>query len=374
MPFQTSSDGLEMHVDIAGTRKEILFRAKGVDLEGSADAGLAAMLLPAMRVGGSLICSEPSSVRLVGSLPRIQEIFRNWEQHYPSYSCYQTVTVETDVRQPERPRPGRGVASFFTGGVDSFYTVARHREEIDALVYVHGFDVPLDKPKLDGEVVTKLRQAASMLDKPLIEVWTNIRSITDRYAEWVQYHGSALAAVALLLAPAFAKIYVPATLTYAHLMPLGSHPLLDPLWSTEEVELIHDGCESSRLEKLPIIVDDPAARATLRVCWENRRGRYNCGSCEKCLRTMVCMRALGLLDAFETFPDQVDLAAIARVAIPESRYVWGASYELLKRSQLDPALERALGHRLYSKNALRMHSALHTATRGAKVLRSIVKD
>ena len=41
-------------------------------------------------------------------------------------------------------------------------------------------------------------------------------------------------------------------MTYAHLGPLGSHPLLDPLWSSEDVELVHDGCEATRLDKLAL--------------------------------------------------------------------------------------------------------------------------
>ena len=62
------------------------------------------------------------------------------------------------------------------------------------------------------------------------------------------------------------------------------------------------GCEASRLDKLDVVAREPAARHSLRVCWENRGGAYNCGRCEKCLRTMVAMDALGVLDAVRPLP------------------------------------------------------------------------
>jgi hypothetical protein len=356
-------DGIEMTADIDGTIRRISYTAIGAGLEPSADAAVAAMLMPAMSTRGPLVAPEPISPRLAAAIPKIQEILRSWEQRIPAYSRYAAVPVEAAVRQQLRLRPKRRVAAFFTGGVDSFYTVARHRDEIDMLVYVHGFDVRLDDSRFDELVITQLRLAAAALGKPLVEVWTNLRSVTDRYTDWTDYHGSALASVALILASEFERIYIPATLTYAHLIPLGSHPLLDPLWSTEDVEIVHDGCEASRLDKLSAISDDVVARSHLRVCWKNRAGRYNCGSCEKCLRTMVALQALGVLHLFETFPDVVDPASIARTDLPEVRFTWEASLALLKQTNGDPRLARALDRRLHSARARFVHGGIRVAYR-----------
>ncbi len=330
------------------------------------------MLLPAMRVGGPLVATEPASSRLVASLPKIQEVFRNFELCEPSYGQYQPVNIDVRRRRDGHSRQRRRVASFFTGGVDSFYTVARHRHEIEALVYVHGFDLD-DNPQLDARVSGKIRAAAAGLGKPLIEVRTNLRSVTDKYAQWVDYHGSALASVALMLAPELDVVYVPATVTNANPEPNGSHPLLDPLWSTEDVELVHDGCEASRLDKLSMIAADPMARAHLHVCLWNREGQYNCGACEKCLRTMVCLRALGVLDAFETLPDTLNLAAIARVKLPEVPYTWEATLQHLKKSGVDPALTRALDHRLHSTRARLVHTGVQNVERTADLIQSLIK-
>src|SRR5260370_41155326 len=96
-----------------------------------ADAILAATLLPAMRVGGDVKIPEPGSPKLLASIGTIQDIFRSWEQRFPVYSSYRRVAIHAPGRLTPLAGPGRGTALFFTGGVDSFYSLLRHREEID---------------------------------------------------------------------------------------------------------------------------------------------------------------------------------------------------------------------------------------------------
>ena len=74
-----------------------------------------------------------------------------------------------------------------------------------------------------------------------------------------------------------------------------SHPALDPLWSTEAVEVVHDGAETRRVDKVAALAASPLALRYLRVCWENRGGAYNCGRCGKCMRTMVDLDLAGAL-------------------------------------------------------------------------------
>jgi hypothetical protein len=368
MPSRSTTSGIDMFAEIAGTTRRISYGVSGATLEPSVNAAIATMLLPAMRTGGSLSADEEASPRLLGSLPTIQAIFRNWEQRFAIYKNYQTVRIDIRPLAQAEPRPGRRTATFFSGGVDSFYTLHRHRSEIDRLVFVDGFDIRPRDHALGARVTDAMRAAAAAWDLPLIEIQTNLRSVTDQYANWIQYHGSALAGVALLLAAEIERVFIPASLTYAYLSPLGSHPLLDPLWSTEWTEIVHDGCEASRIDKLAALVDEPTARQHLRVCWENRDGRYNCGSCEKCLRTMIALQAIGALGAFTTFPDAIDPADVARVELPELRYTWENSLQLLKQTGRDRALVRALDRRLYGPGA----RVINYGRRGGRRLRSAI--
>jgi hypothetical protein len=148
----------------------------------------------------------------------------------------------------------------------------------------------------------------------VIEVETNLRTFLDRYAAWARLaHGSAMASVGLLLLPFFRRLYVASTHTYADLFPWGSHPMLDPLWSTEGLEFVHDGCEASRVDKTRLIAQSETALRFLRVCWRNPDGAYNCGQCEKCVRTMVNLHAVGALDRCRSFDRSLDIRDVRRI-------------------------------------------------------------
>ena len=135
---------------------------------------------------------------------------------------------------------------------------------------------------------------ASKMGKTLVSVATNHYPFGYRYnLSRNLTQGSALASVALLLG--FRRAFIPAAYSYSQLMPLGSHPLIDPLWSTEAVEIVHEGAEARRTEKILRIVDDAEALDNLRVCFDDMN--TNCGRCAKCLRTMLPLRLLGVQSA-----------------------------------------------------------------------------
>ncbi len=238
--------------------------------------------------------------------------------------------------------PVRGSACFFTGGIDSFYTLLKRRDELTALIFVHGFDVSLTNAALLDTISAAMRQVASAFGKPLIEVKTNLREFSDRYVSWEYYHGAALASVALLLSSRFSRVYVASTRSYAGLVPMGSHPLLDPLWSTEHTTIVHDGCEAARVEKVAAVARCDLVLRTLRVCWENPAGAYNCGRCEKCLRTMVDLRIAGVLDRCTTFARPLDLRAVSRLPVDRKTAYFQESLRAVERLGTDPDLAKAL--------------------------------
>src|SRR6185369_5970784 len=61
-------------------------------------------------------------------------------------------------------------------------------------------------------------------------------------------------------------------------------------------QIVHDGAEASRTEKVRCIAKNQEALDWLRVCG-NDTVDYNCGSCEKCLRTMMSLRLLNASSA-----------------------------------------------------------------------------
>lgn len=131
--------------------------------------------------------------------------------------------------------------------------------------------------------------------------------------KWEVTHGAGLMSVAFLFAGRMSTIYVPATYRYSDLLPWGTHPLIDLLWSTEQVEVIHDGAEAARVDKVREISKSDVAMRTLRVCWRNPDGAYNCGRCSKCQRTLVNLAVVGAAGRCSTFDTGVDCHRIRRM-------------------------------------------------------------
>lgn len=101
------------------------------------------------------------------------------------------------------------------------------------------------------------------------------------------------------------------------------------------------------VEEIDRIAHIPIVRATLRSCWQNRDSQYNCGTCEKCLRTMAGLDAVNALAAVATFPDNISFEALAAIhwadATVQRRF--REVLEALPKSDLHARLRQAIaGH------------------------------
>jgi hypothetical protein len=275
------------------------------------DPFLAVGLAPAMLLGETLEISVPVSPRILDSVPEIQSIYHCWEPRLQ----------EIDVKAPRRdaalplarPQPFTGL--FLSLGVDSCYSlhknVTRHPADVDAvthLISVLGFDVYLWESERYPPILAGAQRVARELKKTVLPVCTNLRDLGDRLVDWpLIHHGAGLASVVLAVAPAFRRALIAASHSYAELHINGTHPLLDPLWSTENVLFVHDGCEANRLEKIRTIAQSQLLLDTVRVCIaDDAPSTYNCGRCEKCLRTMLGLWIAGALEKSAAFPHEID--------------------------------------------------------------------
>ncbi|MEZ5181618.1 MAG: hypothetical protein R2702_07070 [Acidimicrobiales bacterium] len=335
--------GLEVRSDAPdAARRAVHVRMPGARLPTTSDAALVAGLLPAMRRGEPLRIEGPVDAGLRARSDEVQAIFATWDRALrPRSRWYRRVAVEAGATPTATPTTAPATAAFFTGGVDSFHTALRHRRDLDLLVYVHGFDVALDDLPLRRRVSAHLRAAADDLGIELLEVESDLQALGDAHGVgWPDYHGAALATIGHLLAPRVGRVLVPATHTYAHLEGLGSHPLVDRLWSSAAIEIVHDGADATRADKLRAIAEEPTARRHLRVCWENRDGAYNCGRCEKCVRTGVAVRVAGLEGAFPTIAAP-SLAQVARARATGRGSPWSELRDELAVTGANPRLRAA---------------------------------
>jgi 7-cyano-7-deazaguanine synthase in queuosine biosynthesis len=329
-------------LECASQSFELYFKTSEGPLSTGIEPFVAAALLPAMKLGVPLYLPGGASCKLLAGMNVIQEIFHSW---FPDLT---SISIESRSLPTPPAAPSRQAASFFSGGVDSFYTLLKHRDEIDKLILVHGFDFHLKDQRLRDRVSRAMHAAAQELGKSLIEVETNVQQFSDQFLHWNFYHGAALASVALLLSPLCGRIYVPSTHTYADAFPWGSHPLVDPLWGIENLTIVHDGCESTRIDKVRYISTSETALKYLRVCYQNRKPEwteaYNCGQCEKCLRTKVNLCVVGALESCATLDHSFDLQDVASMPILNDN---AAAYvrenlEAARAFNVDSALIRAL--------------------------------
>lgn len=340
--LRSSPGELTFQVEVAGVEWEIYFRTDA-PVTPTADAALATCLMPAMRAGGTLSLADPLSARLVRTQQEYQAIQQLWSHDWGAWiPPLREVEVRAPTRSSEAPEPGRGVAAFFSGGVDSWSTVLAH-PELTHLVFVRGMDLALSLPELTDEVEVRLRAAAAEVGLPLYVVETNVRELSDQLVPWEAYFGCALAAVALMHAPLFERFLMAGSMDYAVADDRGANPLVDHLWSTESLEVVHDGGRYSRLQRVERIAVHPVVQRSLRVCWENRGGAYNCGRCPKCLLTLVSLEALGMRGGMETFPPELDLDLLDEITLSQLVHVnmWQDVLDLVRTRRRD--LEAAVG-------------------------------
>lgn len=271
----------------------------GFDVQPIADPFLLACLLPAMNAGRDIriVGDAPLSPTLLENIDLAQQNFTLWNDYFTRYRkrSFSRVAVLAE-RVEEIPGKG-GSAAFMSGGVDGLYTFLRQPEKIDTLIYIDGIDTQLDNP-VNESAVAKLRAFLAPYGKQLALFRSNVRFLGHETGlSWLLCCGAGLASVAA--AAGVGTCFIAASNANDEVVPDGSNAITDPLWSSARTRIVYDGAERTRNQRIAFIFDADARVADLlRVCWQD--DGYNCGKCEKCLRTMVALELLGLRAA--TFP------------------------------------------------------------------------
>jgi hypothetical protein len=275
------------------------------------DPFLAALLVPAMLMGEDLEIPAPVSAAMLRCLPDIQAIYASFDNRL------RFIEVETMPRLSPVEATPHAAGLFLSLGVDSFYSLLKNRRDhpadegtITLLISIHGFDsVRHDwSQQFSPRMLANCERVAAETGKTLVPVVTNLRPATRAISHWSLSHGGALASVALALDGFLRQITIAASTTYDQLYPWGSHPVLDPLWSTETMRVIHDGCEMNRIDKVAFVARSQLVLDTLKVC-----PGYNCGRCLKCLPTIIDLMQIGVLERCATLPHTVDVAWLREI-------------------------------------------------------------
>lgn len=150
--------------------------------------------------------------------------------------------------------------------------------------------------------------AAQELGLPLYSIDSNLHAFTHEIGEQKMGY-FAIYSCALSIQGRVKRYYMSSSYSYgeqlrfheqAHDFDMAEfcEGLIVPLVQTESFELVLDGAQYRRSQKVENIVDWEIARRYLNVCVNSNREGENCSVCPKCKRTLLALEALGRLEAY----------------------------------------------------------------------------
>ena len=271
------------------------------------DGFVVGFLLQAMQLRKDIVTLTPMSSKLWHNLthffiPMMAKAFPNLEaiQITPS-SLIETVT------------PASGVATGFSGGVDSFAAVVDHfvNEESSSHrishflfhnVGSHGDKDYEAARTLFRQRYDELKAYPELVNVPFVPVDTNIHEIVP--IEFVKAHSTLCASVLLVLQNQFRYYFYASTFKYedcgVNVTDLAGRfdPMAFHMHSTETLDCVSSGGQMSRVEKTGHVAGYDLSRRFLNVCIDpNSEGR-NCSTCLKCCRTLLTLDLLGLSERY----------------------------------------------------------------------------
>jgi hypothetical protein len=345
--IKKSQDGrrIDLIVRLDGRSYPLYFQSDSMELAAFPESFVAAAILPAMKARVPVIRVDAGlSSIFVKSVGEIQRVFQSWK---PTYGA---VEIKSKTRPPfVRNRTGK-TGLFFSGGIDSYYSFLTQRDEIDTLVYLDGFDVPLKYTELRKRLRHNIQRISTLFDFPITTLETNLREFEESFLSWSFAHGAALASVSYLLAEYFSTLNISPNGNPALTTPFGSHPDLDPHWSSDILITAPIPNDINKIEKLRYISQFDPVCDTLRVCYKFPDTGINCGVCNKCLRSMVYLQTVGAYEEFKGgFNKPLDVRVLAgfhQITAENVDLLYKAS-KTLEENGTYPETARALRKILY---------------------------
>jgi hypothetical protein len=258
----------------------------------TADALFCLGIYPACEVGAPLHINGDVDPVLLGRTDVISRLYKSW------WPACRIVPVTAAKALPRAVPDGRVAALFFSSGVDSSYSLLEALPRLSAIITLLGVDVPLSDKTATARLEASCHEAARSKGLEPIVIETNVSQAFHPFAGWIEHHGSALSAIGHMLSDRVDHLSIATSGNYlASYLPWGSHPALDPLFSSSRLTIEQHG-HVPRFDKIGRIAGDKALLNQLRIC---NRSSANCGVCGKCTFAMRCLEVLGI-DSVPTFP------------------------------------------------------------------------
>lgn len=240
---------------------------------------------------------------------RISGIKQAYQRMYPETKFKGKIVVEKTVEN-HFENTGKS-AMFYSGGLDSAQTLISHLEDKPTLLAIWGSDIRYDNKKgwrLVENVISntaKQYQLQKAFMHSTFREFDNEALLHNDFSQTLQdgwWHGIKHS-LGLLghIAPYVWKhqintMYIAASFCIQDgKVRCASDPSIDNQVRFSDCQVVHDGYEYSRQDKMHNLVEFCKKNNRyfqLHVCWQSQEGN-NCCMCEKCYRTMAGLWAEG---------------------------------------------------------------------------------
>lgn len=233
-----------------------------------------------------------------------EPIREGYKQMFPKGNWRGKIVANEVIDNTNNPENNK-TSQFFSGGVDSTSSFATHVDEKPEFILIWGSDILQNNEKSWNTAKKIAQDTADQFGINTNFISSNFRfyinenALTTKYREllltswWYDVqHGAALlghvAPIAYL--KKIKTHYIPSTLcVHDEHAICASYPTLDEKMKFCGCNVIHDGFEKTRVEKVENIckfAERKKQKITLRVCCVEREDEANCCKCEKCYRTI----------------------------------------------------------------------------------------
>jgi 7-cyano-7-deazaguanine synthase in queuosine biosynthesis len=282
-------------------------------LSDSSDGALVALLMPAMEKGEDIFVDGTVSERLLHNLSGpLQEILQL------QLPFLKKISITVKEINENRTIPPKGVATGFSGGVDSSSVLYNYCSEDTSPGYriTHLLFNNVGSHGKKGEPLfekryKELASAAESLGLPFLKINSNLDSFYNRRIDFLATHNLRNGSVPLMLQNGIGRFMYASAYDFPQVAigpgddSICGEPILVPYLSTETLDAISTGNEFTRVEKTLQVMTLPQSREVLSVCIsEDDDNRYvNCGSCSKCLRTLATLDIAGCIEDYASMFD-----------------------------------------------------------------------
>lgn len=276
------------------------------------DAVVVSFLIYAVKFGLDIVTELPLSKTLYYNITK--HIIPQMVLCNPGKGSY--INIDAPLTDEVYPNTWNGTGVSL--GIDSFSTIYEYTADcaledykLTHLVHLkvgahssHKYSSEEENSLFDAEH-KNVEKYCNKFNHKLITVESNLRKIC--YAEFPymtigKTHTYNNLGTIMLLQNYFKRYYYASAYNLDHFGlntikdPAEYEKWLIPLLETENLKLYSANMAMTRIEKTKYISAFPETYDSLHVCWDNAK---NCGVCRKCLRTLVTLDILGLLDTYK---------------------------------------------------------------------------